>query len=104
MSPYIYPAPKPPTAERKAIQMTQLTIEQERYGIANRQLLEVSHRLLTDLKNGHTTTEISAVTIDELLTLITLVCDEGSSHYDRLRKSVATEVLVFAERVLPDYA
>ncbi len=84
--------------------MTKLTTEQERYAVANQQLLEVATYLLSNLKSGHTTTEISAVTIDELLELISLVTHVGVGTDYTLRPAIAREVRDLAERTLPAYA
>jgi hypothetical protein len=79
-------------------------LAKERYAHVNRQLLEVTTYLLGQMKSGHTTPEMASEVIDELLNLIGVVTHYGVPD-DMLRsKSVATEVLVFAERVLPDYA
>jgi hypothetical protein len=83
---------------------SELHIDHERYGIANRNLLEVAQRLLTNLKNGHTTIELSTNLIDELISLSRLVSDTGSANNDKLRKSIFYEVVDFAEQNLPDYS
>lgn len=76
-------------------------VGQERYASANRQLLEVSEHLLTRIKHGFVVTKGELETIDELIGLIRLV-NHTAARTNNLRKSIYTEVLDFAERVLPD--
>jgi hypothetical protein len=75
----------------------------ERYASANRQLLEVTDYLMSRLKDEIVTTKMAKDTIDELLQLIRLVNHNGARE-NKLRKSIYTEVIDFAERVLPDHS
>ena len=79
----------------------EIEIAKQRYAHANRQLLEVSTHLLSQAKHGFT---IPTEVIDELLGLVSMVTHLGAIDDTLRSKTLATEVMDFNQRILPDHS